>query len=48
MNLYRDRKDTAVTFYGLGLLVGMVVGFASCSPPTEVLDGSGHCVENCR
>lgn len=45
---YRDRLDTAVTFFVLGGLAGMIVAFASCSAPSEVMDSSGHCVEHCR
>jgi len=34
--VYRDRKDTAVTFFLLGCLVGLIVGLASCEPTDSV------------
>ena len=48
MNLYRDRKDTAATFFILGLLSGLIMGFAACTPPPEIIDSrTGICVANC-
>ena len=43
------RKDTAVTFYVIGLLSGLIVAFASCSadttnapPPQQPTQQSRH------
>lgn len=47
MSIY-SRRDIAVMAYCAGLLTGLLVAFASCSPATEVLDGNGVCIENCR
>ena len=43
-----SRRDIAVMGYAAGLLTGLVVAFAACSPPSVVLDSDGRCVENCR
>jgi len=46
--LMYSRRDIAVMGYAAGLLTGLVVAFAACSPPTTVLDSDGRCVENCQ
>jgi hypothetical protein len=46
--LMYSRRDIAVMGYAAGLLTGLVVAFAACSPPTTVLDSDGRCIENCR
>jgi hypothetical protein len=46
--LMYSRRDIAVMGYAAGLLTGLVVAFAACSPPTTVLDSDGRCVEHCR
>jgi len=46
--LMYSRRDIAVMGYAAGLLTGLVVAFAACSPPSVVLDSDGRCLENCR
>jgi hypothetical protein len=38
VNIY-NRRDIAVMAYVAGLLTGMVVAFAACSPDPVVVDG---------
>lgn len=42
-----SRTDLAVLAYCAGLLTGLITAFASCSPPTQVLDSNGNCIANC-
>ena len=46
--LMYSRRDIAVMGYAAGLLTGLVVAFAACSPPTTVLHSDGRFMENCR
>ena len=48
MNIY-SRRDIGVMSFAAGLLAGLVLGFAACSPPPEVIDSrTGICLANCR